>query len=95
MGDLSRFKLNSSEIQKMLDGGNGVDGQLRESANRVLSAAQSDASNYVVTGNYRAGLGIEETHTDRLVVRVVAKAPHSHLVEANHGTLARALDAAG
>lgn len=94
MGDLSRLRLNSSEIQKMLDGGNGVDAKLRESAQNVLAAAQSDASGYVVTGNYRAGLGIEETHTDRLVVRVVARAPHSHLVEANHGTLARALDSA-
>ena len=93
MGDLSRFKLNSAEIQRMLDGRSGVGESLRESAQRVLAAAQAGAP--VVTGNYRDGLGIEETHTDRLAVRVVAKAPHSHLVEANTGNLARALDAAG
>lgn len=91
---LTRIKLSSSAIQAMLDGGNGVNGRLRESASRVLATAQSDAEGYKVTGNYLAGLGIEETHTDRLVVRVVAKAPHSHLVEARHGTLSRALDSA-
>lgn len=93
MGDLSRLKLNSRTIQEYLDGAGGVDSQLHQRAESALSSAQSTAP--VATGAYRDSLHIEEDHTDRLVVRVVADVPYAMIVEADHGTLARALGAAG
>lgn len=89
----TRVKLNSRAVQDMLDGGNGMRALLMERAQRVLSAAESSAP--VETGEYRSRLAISEGHTDRLVLRVGSSAPHSHLVEAKHGTMAHALDAAG
>ena len=71
----------------------GVRGELTRRAVAVLAAAQASAP--VVTGNYKAGLTIIQATTDRAVVRVAGTAPHSHLVEANTGNLARALDSAG
>lgn len=88
----TRVRLNSSEIQSYLDGGHGVDALLHAAASSVLSAAQSNAP--VDSGEYQGSLHIEEARTDRLVVRVVADAPHALVVEANEGVLARALDAA-
>lgn len=85
----TRVKLNSAGIQKLLESGE-VRRDLTERAERVLSAAESLAP--VVSGNYRDGLAIIQDTTDRAVVRVAGTAPHSHLVEANHGVLARALD---
>lgn len=81
----ARELLNSSEVRA----------ELLRRAERVLNAATADAVNYQVTGNYYRSIGIEQATTDRAVVRVRATAPHAHLVEAKHGTLARALDAAG
>lgn len=60
---------------------------------KVLSEAQATAP--VDTGEYRDSLHIEQATTDRAVVRVVAGTDHDWIVEARHGTLARALDAAG
>lgn len=88
-----KIKLNHSEIQQLLNGGQGVDAMLRAKAERVLSSAVGSAP--VDTGAYRAGLHIEETHTDRLVVRVAGSTDHDWIVEARTGNLARALDAAG
>jgi len=90
-----KITLNSATIQKMLDGGEGVSELLHEKAEAVLSAAKADAANYRVTGAYLDRLEVSEDHTDRMALRVGSSAPHSHLVEAKHGTLARALDAAG
>lgn len=90
----TEVKLNHSAIQEYLDGDHGIEAMLREHAEKVLAAAKQDAEGYVVTGNYLAGLEISSDHTDRLVYRVKGTAPHSHLVEANHGTLSRALDSA-
>lgn len=89
----SRVKLNSKAIQSLLDGDEGVREMLMERAQRVLSAAESSAP--VKSGTYRDRLGITEDHTDRLALRVGSSAPHAGLVEARHGTMARALDAAG
>lgn len=75
-----RELLNSSEVRD----------ELTRRAERVLAKAFSDAPE--VTGNYKRSLHIEQATTSRAVVRVVADAPHSHLVEANHGVLSRALD---
>lgn len=88
-----QVKLNSREIQSYLDGDHGVSEMLREKAERVLSAAIDDPHDD--TGEYEASLHIEEAHTDRLVVRVVADAYHAWIVESRFGVLARALDAAG
>lgn len=83
----------SSAVQDILDGGQGVREDLRNRAERVLKHAQADPHDK--TGDYERSLHITEDHTDRLVVRVVAGAPHGHLVEAKYGVLAKALDAAG
>lgn len=75
--------LKSSEVRALV----------RDRAERVLSAAQSGAP--VETGTYQASLRIEDVTTDRAVARVVASVDYAHVVEANTGNLARALDAAG
>lgn len=87
-----RVKLNSKGVVALLKS-DEVRDMLTKRAERVLAAAQASAP--VVSGNYRSGLKIIQDTTDRAAVRVAGTAPHSHLVEANHGTLARALDAAG
>lgn len=87
-----RIKLKSSGMEAMLKSA-GVRSQLDGPAEAVLAAAIADAP--VKTGNYRDSLHIEDDTTDRAVKRIVASAPHAHLVEAQSGTLARALDAAG
>jgi hypothetical protein len=88
-----RVNLNGAAIQSLLDGGEGVHEMLMERAQRVLSAAEASAP--VLSGEFKSRLGVTEDHTDRLVLRVGSSAPHAHLVEAKHGTMARALDAAG
>lgn len=85
-----RVKLNSGGMSDLLKS-DEVRDALTARAERVLSAAQASAP--VKTGNYRDGLRIIQDTTDRAVVRVAGTAPHSHLVEAQSGTLARALDA--
>ena len=90
----ARTKLNSSEIQKMLNGEgrySGVRDDLRDRAERVLSAAQAAAP--VDTGAYQASLEVTEDTTDRAAVRVGASVPYAMVVEADRGVLARALDA--
>lgn len=89
----STVKINSREIQSYLDGGHGVDALLRSHAEPVLAAAQADPHD--ASGAYEASLHIEEDHTDRLVLRVVADVPYAMVQEARYGVLSRALDAAG
>lgn len=89
----TKIEWKSAAVQDILDGGQGVREDLRSRAERVLRHAQDDPHDE--TGNYERSLHITEDHTDRLVVRVVASAPHAHLVEAQFGVLAKALDAAG
>lgn len=89
----AKITLNHGTVQSYLDGENGVRELLLSRAQRVLAAAQSTAP--VETGNFRDGLGIREDHTDRLAIRIGSSSPHAHLVEAKHGTMARALDSAG
>jgi hypothetical protein len=62
-------------------------------AERVLAAAQADPHDD--TGDYEAGLHIEQVTTDRAVVRVVSGDWKGHILEAKYGILSRALDAAG
>lgn len=86
---LKGFKLNSSGIQSYLDGGGGVEAMLEAKAQEVLARAQASAP--VASGAYRDSLHVETDHTDRMVKRVVADAPHAMVVEANTGNLARSL----
>lgn len=71
----------------------GVRAFLAAQADRVFAAAVASAP--VESGNYRDGIRRVSATTDRAVERVVATAPHSHLVEARTGNLARAMSAAG
>lgn len=86
-----RIKLNGRGIEEVLHSAD-VRAELTTRAERCLDAAVSSAP--VASGDYQASLQIEQTTTDRAVVRVVADVPHAMLVEANTGNLARALDAA-
>jgi hypothetical protein len=88
----TRVTLKSSGVKELLNS-RSTRALLTEKAEAVLSAAQASAP--VSTGAYKAGLRVQQDTTDRAVARVVGTAPHSHLVEANTGNLARALDAAG
>ena len=83
------FKLIHPGIQSYLDGDHGVSGMVRGRAEDVASRARSSAP--VDTGAYRDSIHLEETHTDRLVVRVVADVDYAMVVEANTGNLARSL----
>ena len=89
MGLLSRFKLNSSGIQSYLDGDHGVEAMLGREAEAAADRARSGAP--VASGAYRESIHVETDHTDRMVKRVVADVPYAMVVEANHGTMARAL----
>jgi hypothetical protein len=92
MSSRNKVKLNSRGMKDLLTS-RETRAMLTERAEQVLAEAVSSAP--VVTGNYRDGLKIVQDTTDRAIVRVVGTAPHSHLVEAESGNLARALDAAG
>jgi hypothetical protein len=87
------IKLNHAGIQSYLDGNHGVSALLHSKAEAVLAAAQADPHDD--TGDYENGLEIQEAHTDRLAVRVVATDWKSYILEAKYGILSRALDAAG
>lgn len=85
-------KLNHAGMAALLKSGE-VRAFVTTRAERVLAAAKASAP--VDTGAYRDGLHLEEATTDRAVARVVGGSDHDLIVEADHGTLARALDAAG
>ena len=89
---MARVKVKyGAPFREILNSG-GVRSLLTSKAAGVLSAAQASAP--VDSGAYRASLHIEQATTDRAVVRVVASVPHAFVVEANTGTLSRALDSA-
>ena len=88
----TRLTLNHAGIQSYLNGGGGVRDLLHAHAQQVLAAAQADPHDD--SGDYEAGLHIDEVHTDRLVVRVVSGDWKGHILEAKYGILARALDSA-
>lgn len=87
-----RVELNHGGMRDLLNSP-GVRAELTRRAERVLARAKPTAP--VESGEYQASLHIEQDTTDRAVVRVVAGTDHGMAVEANHGTLARALGAAG
>lgn len=65
---------------------------LTQKAEAVADTARASAP--VASGAYRDSIRVEQDTTDRAAVRVIADVPHALIVEANTGTLARALDAA-
>lgn len=89
----TKVKWNDRAVQEYLDGEHGVEDSLERRASRVEQAAKSSAP--VASGAYRDSLHVETAHTDRMVKRVVSDVPHAFAVEARHGVLAKALDAAG
>ncbi len=86
----TKVTLKSSGMADLLKSSE-VRAALTERAERVLSAAQADPHDD--TGDYEAGLHIEHDTTDRAVVRVVSGDFKGHILEAEYGILARALDA--
>lgn len=89
---LAKFVFKGKGVQHFLDGGGGVDSLLHSKAQAVLSAAKADPHDD--TYAYENSLHIDEAHTDRLAVRVVADDWKAGILEADYGILARALDAA-
>ena len=90
----NRVRMYRREIAKMLNAEgrySGVRDDLVRRMEPVLSEAEATAP--VDSGDYVDSLEIQVDHTDRVAVRVVGKARHSHLVETQAGTLARAFDA--
>ena len=85
------IRLNGPGIREMLDSPD-IRAELTKRAESVLAAAQADPHDD--TGDYEAGLHIEQATTDRAVVRVVSGDWKGHILEARYGILARALDAA-
>ena len=87
-----KVKLNSPGMKSLLNDADVRD-DLTTRMERVLATAKANAP--VRSGNYRDGLEVVQDSTDRVVVRIVGRAPHSHLIESRTGNLARALDSAG
>ena len=71
----------------------GVGADLERRAERVAATARATAP--VDTGEYRDSITVVSEVTDRVVSRVVARDPKSHIIEARTGNLSRALDSAG
>lgn len=88
----AEVKLDSRGVRALLNDP-GVRAEVGKHADRVLAAAKSSAP--VESGRYKESIHRVSVTTDRAVERVVADAPHAHLVEARTGNLARALNAAG
>lgn len=88
---MARVVINHRGIGELLKS-EGVRRRLTEAAQPVLAAAKADPHDD--TGAYEAGLHIEQATTDRAVVRVVSGDWKGHILEAEYGILARALDSA-
>ena len=88
-----RVRLNHAGMRALLFAP-GVRADLQRRGERVLAAAQASAP--VDSGEYRASLRlIADDHPSRPAVHVGATVDYGMEVEADHGTLSRALDAAG
>ena len=87
------MKFNDAALQQLVREP-GVREDMDRRANNVLDAARAAAP--VLTGEYRDRLHIERSiaPTGAEVLTVTAGTDHDIYVEADHGTLAKALDAA-
>ncbi|MGL5828193.1 MAG: hypothetical protein ACRC0L_01330 [Angustibacter sp.] len=88
----SKFRLNSAGMAELLVSA-GLAADMMARAERVAESVRGSAP--VATGTYRASIRTQAVVTDRAVARVVADVPYAPAVEADTGTLLRALDAAG
>jgi hypothetical protein len=87
----TRVKINGRGMRSIARS-SGVRNLLTDKAENVLRTAQ--ATGPVDTGDYVESLHLVQATTDRAVVRVVSDLSYAYVVEANTGTLARALDSA-
>lgn len=87
-----RVELDSAGVFGLLQDA-GIRAHLADLADKVCAEAVATAP--VLTGGYRDGIRRDSATTDRAVERVIATAPHAHLVEARTGNLASALSAVG
>ena len=85
----NRVRMDRREIAKMLN----AEGRYSGVRDDLVRRIEAEATAPVDSGDYVDSLEIQVDHTDRVAVRVVGKARHSHLVETQAGTLARAFDA--
>lgn len=88
----TRVTVNSKAIEALLKSSD-VRAILRRRAEAVAARARADAP--VESGRYRDSIDVEPATTDRAVERVVARAPHSLIVNIKTGNLVRALGAVG
>lgn len=88
-----KVTVNQRGIAQLLNSA-GVQGDIADRGERILAAARADAP--VESGEYRDNLHLEKvTRADGVEgVQVTSGTDHDIYVEAEHGTLARALDAA-
>lgn len=87
-----RVRLNHAGMRALLHDP-GVRAELVKRGERVLAAAQASAP--VETGAYKASLHlVVDDHPSRVAVHVGASVDYGMDVEADHGTLSRALDSA-
>lgn len=84
-------RLNHAGMKQLLNSAE-VRAELTRRAQPVLAAAKADPHDD--TRAYENGLHIEQATTDRAVVRVVSGDWKGHILEADYGILARALDEA-
>jgi len=89
-----KIKLNRKALNDFMGSG-VVRATLKTPADRIASAARAGAP--VASGSYRDSIGVEDSETGIGWAReyVVARTPHSHVVESRTGNLARALGSAG
>lgn len=87
----TRVKINGRGMRSIARS-SGVRDLLTDKAENVLRTAV--ATGPVDTGAYIESLHLVQATTDRAVVRVVSDLSYAYVVEANTGTLARALDSA-
>jgi Bacteriophage HK97-gp10, putative tail-component len=88
MAQQTRVDINHAGMAALLKS-DPVRALIRDEAEKVADRARSSAP--VASGDYRDSIRVESATTDRAVERVIATAPHSHIVEAKTGNLARAL----
>lgn len=96
---MTTVRLNRAGMAALLRS-EGVRADLERRANAVKDAADRDASwDQLVSGEPGTETVpisvVTEVHTDRWVAQVRANHPAAAAVEAKHGVLNRALDAAG
>lgn len=92
-----KVTLNLPGVKSMLNDA-GVRAELTKRMERVESAAKAAAPydpKRKEGQHYRDSIEVVQDSTDRVAVRVIARAEHSMILESRTGNLSRALDAAG